>query len=108
MLGERESVGVSAVQYVRQGLQRGADKLAPKNPDEFLQRALAEWPLFDQLIARLYVDYQNAMDRADAAASKGLPGLKRVVGFAASHQQLLAWMTRYAKAGQAKRRAQKG
>ncbi len=97
------------VEFVQQAVEAGRGMLRPKvNPDEFLQRALAEWPLFDQLIARLYVDYQNAVDRADDASLKGLPGKDREIGFAASHKQLLAWMTKYAGAGREKRRALKG
>lgn len=108
MPGE-EVQGIRAVEYVQRSLKAGVDMLrTKKNPDEFLQRALAEWPLFDQLVARIYVDYQNAAERVDVAAREGLPGKDREIGYMTSHKELLAWMTRYAKAGREKRRALKG
>jgi len=99
---------VGATEYVQQLVKAATNVRRETNPDEFLQRALAEWPMFDQLVARFYVDFQHCVEQVDKASREGLPSKDRDIGELAAYKNMLAWMTKFAKAGRAVRYARKG
>jgi hypothetical protein len=92
---------ITAVEYVRRKLVRQRED--PVDPDRELLVNFARWEHHGPIVARLYVDFLAALERADVAVSNGQTELAaRELGYAACAHKWLAWLTRYADKGEGK------
>ena len=87
--------GIKATEYVQQVLSKPVEK--PVDPDRLMLESLMRWDGFPRLVSKMYMDFQAAVDDADAATKAGEPpvSIGRLVGRAAALKGHLVWLTRY-------------